>query len=345
MLKHKPEKTVLSQPLFSVLVEFTKLKQASTYEIFKILKTTPRRVAYKNIHAKIHTLLSLKLIKKINKLDRQHGAIFYQLTEFGIEYLLSEKASNWAEYYGTEFIKNHGDYFFFKRFAYPYFHRTTLEQLRSPDIVLDIFLYFAECKRILDYARGELEELDRSGVITYHVLFWDEIRKPVRGDIELEKFFSHLRGMFKLKWLTARAKIRNIDNNTTEISDKGNFLSLKIDETKTKVSLSVNNKVIFEYNVESKFNQLCLLRFEPIAQENRTMYVDDHIAKDIAKYLEKLTFSLIGYSNVKYMIESIEFTRKHDLTLIANDRKFSVLLLAAKDQFNRSFDKLMKYRK
>jgi hypothetical protein len=344
MGKHKSEKTALSQPLFSVLVEFTKLKQASTYEIFKILKTTPRKVAYKNIHTKIQNLLSLKLIKRINKLDRQHGAIFYQLTEFGIEYLLSQKTSNWAEYYGTEFIKNHGDYFFFKQFAYPYLDRTTLEQLRSPDIVLDFFQYFADCKRILDFAREELDVLDRTGVITFHVLFWDEIREPIAGDIELEKFLMHLKQMFKLSWITNRPKIRNIDDSTTEISEVGKFLTLKIDETKTKVSLQFKNKVLFEYQVESNFNRLELSRSEPIAQKDRILHVDNNLTSGVAKYLEKLMYSLIRYSNVKYMIDSVESTRKHDLNLLANDRKFLMILLGAKDQFNRSYNKFMKYR-
>lgn len=157
-------------PLVIILAQFVEQKKISTYQIFNNLKNTEYKRAYANVLLRVKELVEQKLIKKTDEIVSPHAATYYMLTPLGIEFLLFDKSwlSLWTEYtHSSELIrliKNYGDYLFFEIFAYPFFKRKTLEQMKNYYVIHEIFEYFENC---VGYIRSthppiDLEAWERS---------------------------------------------------------------------------------------------------------------------------------------------------------------------------------------
>jgi hypothetical protein len=138
-------KPKLSPPLISTLSQFSKQKETSAYQVCNLLKETSFACEYKNVHERVQKLLTLKLIKKLNKPFAEHGAVYYTLTSYGIETLIICDRRDGADYYINKLAKNYGSDQLFKTFAYQFFERTTLAQISNETILYYLREYFFQC--------------------------------------------------------------------------------------------------------------------------------------------------------------------------------------------------------
>jgi hypothetical protein len=149
MIEHIKRKKELI-PLSFLLGFFATEKKISAYELCNKLKSTEYKRAYANVWSRVNELERLKLIEQTDKVVALHAAIYYHLTGAGVEHLLMD--NSWLSVGKQKsvvqlinLIKIHGDQLPFLFFAYPYFGRQTLEQLRNSVVIHTIFSYLAQC--------------------------------------------------------------------------------------------------------------------------------------------------------------------------------------------------------
>jgi hypothetical protein len=247
-------KQKLSAQLLYTLSQFAKQKKRSAYQIRKMLDNTPFECRYKNVWERVQSLFSLGLIKEIAAPDAEHGAIYYTLTSYGIETLVTYDRRDGADYFINELVENYGSDKLFKTFAYQSFEKTTLGQISNNLLLGYIREYLGECVWAL---------------------------RDMRGNISLIR--------------------KNRFPGSVEHEDQERAISNK----KEVLRISVND------------------------------------------YLLRLVFFITEMSMVEGnpIFPDFEPTRVHDLELLTNDRKFSLVLDKFKKIMTLRFDTLMKYRK
>lgn len=131
-------------------------KYLSAYQICK-LKSTPRKLAYKNVNKRVKALSLSGLIQK-KQIKSNHNAIHYMLTEYGIYQLFLKKftssllsqphlgrgrmmANDYARLY---FLRNYSYSLLLKIFLYPYFKKKTLLAIGGT-ILRDLYKYLSTC--------------------------------------------------------------------------------------------------------------------------------------------------------------------------------------------------------
>jgi DNA-binding PadR family transcriptional regulator len=127
-----------------ILSHYSERSSASTYEIFKALKSTPSKMAYKNVHKRIQRLKALGFIKLVKAEKEGHAAKYYALTEAGLYqlFLRNKKPSFILRF--SWIIDNYGDSAIFDTFLYPYFNKQTLTSIRQPSKTLKIYEIFED---------------------------------------------------------------------------------------------------------------------------------------------------------------------------------------------------------
>jgi hypothetical protein len=237
----------MTPQLFYTLLQFTKQKKTSTYQICKLLENTPFACRYKNVWERVQILLSKGVIKEVSMPQAEHGAIYFTLTSEGIENIILYSWRENAENCYDELIKNYGSNQLFKMFAYKFFERHTLLNIRNELIHLNFREYFSQCVLALRNMRRDISEIKKKGL------------QP-----------SHL-----------------------------------------KAVIASNEKSV------------------PISQNY---------------YLLHLIFSIIqDASSRQSYSEQAEAQRNHDMDLLANDKKFALLIPRFKDYMELSYDSFMKY--
>jgi hypothetical protein len=111
----------------------------SVYEIYSYMKTRGSSMAYKNVHQKVHKLLSLGLIEEIGTGYVLHGAKYYQLSLNGwVNLILNSEYSSFQAALKQYYDKN----IIFKTFIYPYFELETILFFLN---VLELNTYLRNC--------------------------------------------------------------------------------------------------------------------------------------------------------------------------------------------------------
>lgn len=140
------------------LSQFAKQKEISAYQMRKMLDKTPYKCRYKNVWERVQYLSSMQLIKKVNSNFAEHGAIYFTLTDLGMEHLLAYKRQERADYDFNGLIKNYGDSWLFEFFTYKFFERDTLRKLTNRSIIHYIQQYLEECVWALWYYRSDVSK-------------------------------------------------------------------------------------------------------------------------------------------------------------------------------------------
>jgi len=127
----------------------------SVYQIHSYMKKRGSSMAYKNVHQKVHKLLSLGLIEEIETGYVLHGAKYYQISLNGWVNLILE-----AEYsYFQGAIKQYYDKnIIFKTFIYPYFELETISFFLN---YLEVNTYLRNCCRTTIQTMNLWESGDR----------------------------------------------------------------------------------------------------------------------------------------------------------------------------------------
>ena len=132
-------------------------KYLVAYQVFSKLKSTPGKMAYKNVNKRVKALYLSRLIQK-KEFKSNHNAIYYMLTECGIYQLFLEKFNSsilsqphfgrgrmMANDYARLFLlRNYSDSALFKIFLYPYFKKETLLAIGGT-ILRDLYTYLSTC--------------------------------------------------------------------------------------------------------------------------------------------------------------------------------------------------------
>jgi hypothetical protein len=111
----------------------------SVYKIYSEIKKAGSSMAYKNVHQKVHKILSLGLIEEVGTGYVLHGARYYQISPNGWLNLILTSEDPWIKhaikkYYNKNII--------FKTFLYPYFELETI--MFSLDYV-ELCTYLRNC--------------------------------------------------------------------------------------------------------------------------------------------------------------------------------------------------------
>jgi hypothetical protein len=158
-------------------------KYLSAYQICK-LKSTSRKLAYKNVNRRVKTLSLSGLIQK-KQIKSNHNAIHYMLTEYGIYQLFSKKftssllsqphlgrgkmmANDYARLY---FLHNYSNSRLFKIFLYPYFKKKTLLAIGGT-ILRDLYKYLSTCCHRIDGSEEPIEQIVNDAVALIEQLIY-----------------------------------------------------------------------------------------------------------------------------------------------------------------------------
>jgi hypothetical protein len=197
LIEASRKSTRLDDTSLDIIGHFAAEKYPSAYQICSRLKSTPQKLAYKNVNKRINTLLLSGLIKEteVTGIDNKHRARYYTLTEYGIYRLFLSRLNYFItnQATGLTFFQNYSDSALFEVFLYPYFKKETLLAI-GPSLLLDLYGYLSTCCESIE--RNILD----SGFIDIATVFFEPIfswEKVPGKDSQL--LLRHLKHMFKLK--------------------------------------------------------------------------------------------------------------------------------------------------
>jgi hypothetical protein len=228
--------TRLDERSLDILEQFIWEKYLSAYQIHSKLKSTPRKLAYKNVNKRLKQLLSSDLLEKVesDSTNSKHNAIQFRLTEYGIYQLflnrLSSIAPNKIEVEeppspplnSVAFLRNYSDSDLFQIFVYPYFKKETLLAI-GPIILFGVYSYLSTC------CHGIESEVKNFGPWFRHIFSWNEV--PGKDNIWLLK---HLQEVFKLE---------NIDRYDIKKEDAGEYSTITVNVTSASLPSTIMIKL------------------------------------------------------------------------------------------------------
>jgi hypothetical protein len=110
----------------------------SAYKIYSKIKKEGSSLAYKNVHQKVHKLLSLGLIEEVETGYILHGAKYYQISPNGWLNLILKSEDPYLQAVKKYYDKN----IIFKTFVYPYFELETIMYFLN---YLELNAYLRNC--------------------------------------------------------------------------------------------------------------------------------------------------------------------------------------------------------
>ncbi len=341
----------ISEELIFTLKQFLTDEFLSQKEIFKKLKSTQFRVAYKNVHYKIKDLVDFGLIEKRPRDSYQEKKPIvreknYRLTSLGIFYLLGkieekDPITNIFKYYKKDL--------FFQYFIYPMVNKETITAISSIEI-LRIFINYSKqiCLEIIK----ELEvvgEIRKKGYSEKPYLKWK--RNLKKDSTEWIKFSNDsLVSIFPVplgncdKSSEQQQQIRQL-----EVTDKSiSFLMedrkycLILDKEKKQAIPYINGEEVTAITYESQKACLEVNRDCYVIYKLEFPHVDSYVKRlgfKFNAYLHKLEFPL-GLSILKVFLKHSIFAEAgaeankdnsikiyyNDLKIIAKDEKIKNLI-------------------
>ncbi|PWU82147.1 MAG: hypothetical protein DLM72_03320 [Candidatus Nitrosopolaris wilkensis] len=106
----------------------------SIYNIHSLFKKSGVSIAYKNVHQKVHRVLSLGLLEETRGPYSVHAAKFYRLSLNGWINLIAEGTLTPDYIYEPAIKRYYNTNIIFRTFLYPFFELETLTSLESTDV-------------------------------------------------------------------------------------------------------------------------------------------------------------------------------------------------------------------
>jgi len=203
----------LDERSFDILEQFIWEKYLSAYQICSRLKSTPRKLAYKNVNLRTNQLLSSDLIQKVetDSKNSKHNAIHYRLTECGIYQLFLNRLRSIAP--NSPFLRNYSDSALFKVFVYPYFKKETLLAI-GPSILWWLYNHLSTCCQSIE-SEELLKNSDFFNSTGFSLIFlWNEVPGKDNG-----RLLDHLQKVFKLE---------SIDRYDIKKEDAGEYPTITV---------------------------------------------------------------------------------------------------------------------
>ena len=326
----------------AILEHFASNPRASIYSCFKFLKTKQEtKISYKSVHKKVHNLLRMDFIKKIEEnLDKNeivmHGAIFYKLTDYGIFYVLKNRLGNNFFDPSLDVLYNYENFFLFKYLLYPVLQHVSIQKTGANVILhlIETFLY--DCTVVIEelythFSIPLLLSIQRIGGLIYTHEF--------SGQLYLEEFEMG----FPLSEILNESTVRNrytISKMVTE--DKEIIVTLRIDarnlifksnDNKLYVYENSEDNLIFETEIDLEYdndlNKIVSSYVKIDITELLESYFKQYFRYDIYINLIKLFTGIIRMSSYSEV--------ENDLLLLKKDNNFMSALYTIKSISDENF--------
>jgi hypothetical protein len=140
--RHGFREVNMTEGTLRFLIDYLSLFRAgrfSVYQIYSAMRSEGDPMAYKNVHQKVHKLLSLGLIQDLKEGYVLHGAKYYQISLNGwVNLILKSKTPYLVEVIREYYDKN----IIFKTFLYQYFELETIVLFLNP---FEVDTYLRNC--------------------------------------------------------------------------------------------------------------------------------------------------------------------------------------------------------
>jgi hypothetical protein len=264
----------------NILEVFIHNESLSTYQIYSKLKFTRMKMAYKNVHKIIQRLLTLGLLVKTKKHERNlygndHNAKYYKLSEAGIfrlflmrpEGILVDRLS----FMTLEHPKLKMDEEFSRYYGYCELFRTFLSPIM--DIKLLPLLHINFLRMICDYLHQCCKTIEDILLIEDHgvpvesiIGRWNEVLDGLNNS-NCKRLLLSLREKFDLEFIDLEEYINqtNIDvkgerNNELIISNPRFKIRLYLDrEKKRAIATHIQSRRQYEYIVDDSGSDAVIL--------------------------------------------------------------------------------------
>lgn len=290
--------TRLDERSLDILEQFIWEKYLSSYQICTKLKSTPQKLAYKNVNKRTNALLSSGLLQKVesDSTNSKHNAIHFRLTEFGIYQLflnrLNSIAPNKIEVEeppspplnSVAFLRNYSECALFEIFLYPYFKKETLLAI-GPVILWRLYDHLSICCQSIE---SEVKH-DRLNSAFFRVIFsWNNI--PGKDN---EKLLSHLQEVFKLESID-RYDIKKEDAGeypiiTVNIPSAASII-IKLDKKTNEVTVMSTVTGRYEglkYEVRHVDQEMC------VTTQMRKEWSVMHVVFEVERSIEQIIYEFV----------------------------------------------------
>lgn len=343
-LTKSPNQVNIGPVLSHLLLKFAKYSKVSTYDLYKYTKNTEGVTSYKNVHKKVHQLLSNRMIEQVvgskTKVPKNtKDPIYYRLSSFGIFYIFN-KLTDIPDL--SAIITNYENDELFRNLLYPYFQKSTLLGIKDSLTQTDIASYLSECCKLIEVLLASVDNVNKKFKNFKPPVFqWNEIP----GDKSNAKLLSYLRNRFDLDFPQKNTEIKKRYNDKTiSISSANLNVHIDLNDSKTNAALIQADKgILFEFNVQSSLSNPKILEvIDPkgYLPEATVAHFIDSLLLDFDEALGKMVYSwVIRHRNRIDLFGNFGREIENDFRLIADDRKFMKLLERIGRRFIECFKK------
>jgi hypothetical protein len=333
----------LDERSFDVLEQFIWEKNLSAYQIHSKLKSTPKKLAYKNVNKKTNTLLSSGLIQKVeaDSTNSKHNAIPYRLTEYGIYQLFLNRLRSIAPSRievenSMAFLDNYSDSALFEIFVYPYFKKKTL--LVVGHVALwPLYRYLSTC------CHGIQSELKSFSPSWFRSIFsWNGVRETGKGEKvpgkDNERLLKHLQRVFELE---------SIDRYDIKKEDANEYSTITVNITTPSlpslIMIRLNkmtNKVSVMSTVAGQYKEL---QYE-VRHEGQEILVDEQMPKEFSSWfiigrLERGIEQII-YEIVCQLASKEETRQQYYTKILSQDDRFMKSVQEIYENRQKNFERV-----
>ena len=363
---NKVEDSHLGNTALKILKYIAVNPSSSIYDCYKYLNNdNSTKIAYKNVHVKVHNLIKLGLIQKVrnqSKKDNEnlgrvneefivgkskHNAIYYSISSAGIFYLVKTDPQKAKK---ELILKNKNDGFF-KCLLYPYIDLETLEKINSEYILSNIFRYLSKCCETIYGPLTILDSIEEEGGELYFLTVTTYLTDPEYDDHSYgsKQFIEYIKNEFNIKWLDVNnTKITEVEKGKLfKISNgKNNELLFELHPERDIAIISERNRKIDEFDIEKwgewNYN---VRHFNPFMVED---YVDKkfdakkyYVVDNIKAYAHELCHSILErmFNDYQYPLNEDEKIRRRQICkAFSKDKKFQAIAHDVKREFDSSYE-------
>jgi hypothetical protein len=240
----------------------------------------------------IKKLYGWKLIEVTeNKKNSKHGAKYYRLSTGGIYYLINNKWRVVTRLLKT-LLEHYNDNIIFTHLLYPYLQQETVLKIEETPLIAKICLHLHNCCEGIE---GALESIHKSFVpyVVQQVFLWNDV--PGHDN---HRLFEFLKNEFNFDWVDKAEVTKYGDgNNTIRISHRSNSLLIKLNDKKTKASMTVRNKEICEFDFSPELE--ILYRTNQTMEEFRVDFFADRVKTLAADLILSLASRAVTESDIE----------------------------------------------
>lgn len=314
-----------------ILVYIAAHPGCTAYKIYRE-KVLPWKEDLRWINNQIPSLADIGLILRTQVKGSHRKKLSLRLTTLGLVVLFLQKHTLYKSAI-REILLNYRSNVVFQLFVYPHIKQSTLRQLSSLNSLLPLSLFLYECCAQLSDAVNTTINT-KNEFVTRELFVWQSIPND---SCETSKLIEFMKKEFNLKWID-HATFEKIENdNVLRVAHKSNSIIIRLNDTKSKASLTTKGKVKYEFMVK-EFGK---------TYENSKGYFGIEIP--IMTVKEWAANFLITY--VRSRVPSFMFNLMQSITVgsddfrsLSKDERFLDILEKIKTDFNIRYERLTKIR-